>query len=203
MIVSVFVRTAPPLLNPLFRSDGQARLLVELFLSGDDELSISDLARRTGIAYASVHREVSRLLKAALLAERTVRGARLVRPNDDSPLADPVRALLRVSAGPVPLLAAEMEHIVGVEFAFLFGSFAARLLGVAGEAPNDIDLMVVGAPEPSDVYGACRRVGDAVGRPVSPTMMSRAEWDSGLADRSGFLRHVLENPRLPVLGEQP
>jgi hypothetical protein len=187
----------------LFRSEGQARLLAELFLSGDDELSISDLAQRAGVAYGSAHREVVRLIEAGLLAERTVGKSRLVRPDDSSPLAGPVRALLVVSAGPVPLLAAALKNIAGVQSAFLFGSFAARLVGVTGAAPSDIDLMVVGTPEPMDVYDACRRVGDSVGRPVNPTIMTRAEWDSSIEDQSGFLSHVLDHPRIPVFGEQP
>ena len=138
------MRTTPPLVAPLFRSDGQARLLAELFLSGVDELNVNELAGRTGLAYASVHREVGRLLAAGLLLERRLGQAHYIRPNPDSPLAAPVRKLLVVSAGPVPLLAAELRDIAGVQTAFLFGSFAARLRGQAGEAPADIDVMVVG-----------------------------------------------------------
>ena len=51
-------RTAAPLLAPIFRSDGQARLLAALLLKGD-ELSITDLAERTDLAYPTVHREVA------------------------------------------------------------------------------------------------------------------------------------------------
>ena len=193
------MRTAPPLLAPLFRSDGQARLLAELFLSGDAELSISDLAGRAALAYGSAHREVERLLGAGLLAERRVGNSRLIRPNPDSPLTAPVRDLLLVSGGPVPLMAAELSAIDGVETAFLFGSFAARMRGVPGDPPNDIDVMVVGAPNPTAVYAAARRVSDQVGRPVRPTIMSREE----LQADSGFLSHVKENPTVAIIPGDP
>jgi predicted nucleotidyltransferase len=199
MILSTIVRTALPILAPLFRSEGQARLLAELFLSGDAELSISDLAGRAGLAYGSAHREVERLLVAGLLAERRVGNSRLIRPNPDSPLTTPVRDLLLVSGGPVPLLAAELSTIDGVETAFLFGSFAARMRGVPGDPPNDIDVMVVGAPNPKAVYAAARRVSDQVGRPVSPTIMSREE----LQADSGFLSHVKENPTVAIIPGDP
>ena len=56
-----YMRTEAPLLAPIFRSDGQARLLSTLLLTGD-ELSVTDLAERAGLAYPTAHREVARLV---------------------------------------------------------------------------------------------------------------------------------------------
>ena len=184
---------------PLFRSDGQARLLAELFLSGTDELNLNELATRAGLAYGTVHREVRRLLDAGLLSERRVGQARLVRPNPESPLTQPVRDLLLVSAGPVPLLAAELRDIAGVQAAFLYGSFAARMRGEPGTAPNDIDVMVVGTPDPMAVYEACQRVGDQVGREVNATIMTPDE----LEEHSGFLAQVRRSPTVAIVGDLP
>jgi DNA-binding transcriptional ArsR family regulator len=184
---------------PLFRSDGQARLLAELFLSGADELNLNELATRVGLAYGTVHREVRRLLEAGLLSERRVGQARLVRPNPGSPLTQPVRDLLLVSAGPVPLLAAELRDISGVQAAFLYGSFAARMRGEPGNAPNDIDVMVVGSPDPMAVYEACRRVGDQVGREVNATIMTPDE----IQEHSGFLAQVRRSATVPIIGDLP
>ncbi|MGY1709161.1 helix-turn-helix domain-containing protein [Geodermatophilus sp. SYSU D00758] len=183
----------------LFRSEGQARLLAELFLSGVDELNLNELAARAGLAYATVHREVGRLLEAGLLSERRVGQARLVRPDPASPLTRPVRDLLLVAAGPVPLLAAELRDIAGVRAAFLYGSFAARMRGEPGPAPDDIDVMVVGDPDPMAVYDACRRVGDQVGREVNATIMTPDE----IEEPSGFLTQVRRSPTVPIIGDLP
>jgi len=193
------MRTAPPLTAPLFRSDGQARLLAELFLSGAEELNVRELAGRVGLSYATAHREVERLLEAGLLVERRVGQARLVRPDVTSPLAAPVRELLLVSAGPVPLLRAEFGEVSGVVSAFLFGSFAARLTGQRGSAPGDIDVMVTGTPDPMAVYDACRRVGDQVRRDVNPTILTAEE----LTAPSGFLTQVRSGAMVPIIGDLP
>jgi DNA-binding transcriptional ArsR family regulator len=184
---------------PLFRSDGQARLLAELFLSDADELNLNELAQRAGLAYGTVHREVRRLLDAGLLTERRVGQARYVRPDPGSPLTQPVRDLVLVAAGPVPLLAAELRNIAGVQAAFLYGSFAARMRGEPGNAPQDIDVMVVGTPDPMAVYDACQRVGDQVGREINPTIMTPDE----VAERSGFLDQVRNSPTVAILGDVP
>lgn len=192
------MRTEAPLLAPIFRSDGQARLLSVLLL-GDEELSITDLATRAQLAYPTAHREVARLLDAGILVERQVGRTRLVSPNEQSALVPPLRQILQVVTGPVVMISRELGGIAGIESAFIYGSFAARLRGVDGPVPNDIDLMVVGTPEAELVYQACNRVEAVVQRPVNATILTRAE----LATDSGFLEHVRASPTVSILGDSP
>ncbi len=191
------MRTAPPLLAPIFRSEGQARLLSVALLDG--EYSLRELADRAGVAYATAHREVGRLLEAGILAERVIGRARLIRGNEASPLVPPLAEILTIAAGPVALLREELAGIEGIESAFVYGSFAARSLRAPGAAPQDIDLMVVGVPDPDAVYDACARVEEAVKRPVNPTILTRAEASAV----SGFLDSVRANTVVEVLGELP
>jgi DNA-binding transcriptional ArsR family regulator len=193
-----YMRTQAPLLAPVFRSDGQARLLAAMLL-GNDELSITDLAERSHLAYPTAHREVARLLEAGILAEREVGRTRLIRANQTSPLTAPLREILLVAAGPVALLAEEFASLDGVESAFLYGSFAARVRGVEGPSPQDIDVMVVGTPDAAAVYDACERVERVVGRPVNPTIVTSEE----LEQESGFLENIRANPIVPIVGTLP
>jgi predicted nucleotidyltransferase len=192
------MRTQAPLLAPIFRSDGQARLLAALLLGGD-ELSLTELAERARLAYPTAHREVARLLDAGILAEHSVGRTRLIRANADSPLVAPLRQILLIATGPVVLLADELRAIASIEAAFLYGSFAARSRGVEGPAPSDIDVMVVGTPDPGAVHDACERVERLVGRPVNVTILARPELDK----ESGFLADVRSHPVVPILGEVP
>ena len=189
------MREQPPLLAPVFRSDAQARLLAALLLTSE-ELSIRDLAERARLPYATAHGELTRLLAAGILRERIVGRSRLLSANPVSPLTAPLREILLVVAGPVALLSDALGSIDGVERAFIFGSFAARARGITGADPNDIDLMVVGSPEASAVFEACRRVEPEVRRPINATILSAEEF----AQDSGFLRSVRENPILPIVG---
>ena len=190
------MRTQAPILAPVFRSDGQARVLSELLLGGE-ELSVTDIAERSGVAYATVHGEVGRLLRAGILRERKAGRTRMISGNPESPLAAPLREILLVSSGPAVLLSEELARIDGVHQAFLFGSFAARSVGVDGPAPLDIDVMVVGDPDPVLVFDACARVERVVSRPVNPTILSETEF----AADSGFLESVRANPTVALVGE--
>lgn len=157
------------------------------------------MAERADLAYPTAHREVARLIDAGILAERRVGRTRLIRGNPDSPLAAPLREILTVVTGPLVLLAEELGRIDGIESAFLYGSFAARLRGVEGTSPHDIDVMVVGTPDVDAVYEACTRVEAAVHRPVNPTILSAQE----LRAESGFLDTVRSGATVPVMGESP
>lgn len=190
------MRTSSPLLAPLFRSDGQARLLAALLLTGE-ELSLTDLAEQADLAYPTAHREVARLLEAGLLTERRVGNVRLVSGNPQSPLLAPVRTILLVSIGPVVLLRERLGPVEGIACALLFGSFAARARGVTGPPPNDIDVLVIGEPAARAVYEACRAVSEQVGRVVNPTVMTPDEWRS----HTGFVADVKANPVVDVIGD--
>lgn len=192
------MRTQTPILAPVFRSDGQARLLSEVLLAAD-EMSISDAAERAGVAYATAYGEVQRLLRAGILRERKAGRTRMISGDPQSPLVGPLREILLVASGPSVLLSEELGRIEGVQRAFLYGSFAARTRGVDGPAPSDIDLMVIGDPDVEAIYDACRRVEQRVGRPVNPTVLTDAEF----AADSGFLRTVRSGPTVPIIGEAP
>lgn len=69
-------------------------------------------------------------MDAGILGERQVGRTRLIRANGESPLVGPLREILAVATGPVVILGEELARIDGIESAFLYGSFAARLLGM-------------------------------------------------------------------------
>ncbi|WOP18737.1 winged helix-turn-helix domain-containing protein [Raineyella sp. LH-20] len=192
------MRTALPPAAPIFRSEGQARLLAALLLS-QDELSLTDLAERTQLAYPTAHREAERLLDAGVLAARRIGRTRLVRANPHSPLVPPLREILLIGTGPVVLLADALATIPRIDRAFLYGPFAARARGEIGPAPEDIEMMVIGAPDPVAVDDVCEQVEVRVGRRVNAMILSPQEW----AEDSGFLRDVRERSRVAILGGLP
>ena len=142
---------------------------------------------------------MARLLDAGILTERTVGRARLLTANPHSPLVNPLRQILAVASGPVLYLADELSAIDGIEVAFIYGSFAARASGITGPPPDDIDVMVIGAPDADAIYEACERVEALVGRPVNPTILTAEEARSERT--SAFMQSVSTQSRLPLIGE--
>ncbi|MGI8648642.1 MAG: hypothetical protein DLM55_10745 [Acidimicrobiales bacterium] len=86
----------------------------------------------------------------------------------------------------------------GITAAAIYGSFAARQLGESGQAPRDIDVLIVGEPNLDEMYRACETVSEIVKREVTPAVVSLLEWREA---SSGFLRNVRQAPIIPLAGD--
>ncbi len=197
--------SSTPGLPPIFRSEGQARVLGDLLLDeGAEWRSLSEVARRTGLASSSVMREVDRLEAAGIVETERVGNVRRVRADRSSRFHPELRGLVLKALGPEPVLAAELAGVEGVEAAYLFGSWARlrRDPSAAGEAPRDLDLLVVGDPDPADVYGACARAEGALGLEIDPVIVTRQAWDGdgATASERGFLAAVRADDPIAVVG---
>jgi predicted nucleotidyltransferase len=195
-------QSAPPLL-PIFRSAAQLAVLAELFTGSARELSIGELARRTGVPQATVSREVARLVGAGILADRDVGRTRLVSARAESPIHAELTALLLKVAGPPAVLRELLTDVAGVREAYIYGSWARRQHGEPGDEPADIDVLVVADDGPDDDRAATvRRVRavadeatDRLGRDVTVSVLTPLEWTEG---RGGFVRSVRDSPLVPL-----
>ncbi|MDN5558809.1 MAG: winged helix-turn-helix domain-containing protein [Ruaniaceae bacterium] len=169
------MRSDGPALLPVFRSQHQAELLTWLFLHPELEYGVSDLAARLDVPLSTLHREVVRLDEAGLISSRNLGRTRLIRANVDHPAAKPLAELLEVTFGP-KLVVADEFVIPGVLEVFIFGSWAARYGGEAGPPPNDVDVLVVGDVDRSDVYEAADRAQSRLGLEVNPVLRTDVQW---------------------------
>lgn len=188
---------------PIFRSAGQARLLALLMTAPDDAWrSVTDAARRLDVAPSSVGREADRLVAAGLLEEHRVGNVRQIRANRSSRYFPELHALLLKAAGPVPVVAEMLGPLPGLREVHIFGSWARRIAGeTAEEPPRDVDVLVVGEPDPGAVYRATADAAATLGQDVEPVIVTVAEWEEAAhGGGSAFLRAVHEGPRIEVLG---
>jgi len=185
------MQTSAPQLLPIFRSDGQARLLAHLYLRPEEPTTLSALARELELSHTTLSREADKLERAGLIRSERVGNQRRLYPNEESVYFPALRDLLLRAFGPVPLLERALRKVDGVERAFLYGSWAARYLGEHGEAPNDLDVLIVGSPQRSALARLGRELEHQLGYEINPTVVPTKEWE---AKKSGFLRSVARGP---------
>ena len=186
------MRTAAPTLLPLFRSEGQARLLTHIYLAySRPDAPLAEVARDLGLDPGGVAREATRLEQAGLITSTRVGRQRHVRANTDSPYFQPLRDLLARAYGPPRLIGCALAQLEEIERALIYGSWAARFHGQPGPPPNDIDVLVVGGPQRRLLARCVRELSEQLGLEIDPHVVSPSDYERGA---SGFLRTIKKGP---------
>jgi len=118
--------------------------------------------------------------------------------DDSNPLIPPLRSLVMIASSPQPMLRAALQDIPGIEYATIFGSFAARSTGTPGTSPGDIDVLVVGSPDRVKVYEAVAAVESEVGREINITFLSKERWVHGDEE---VARRIKSEPTLELVAK--
>lgn len=185
------MKVAVPVLAPILRSDTQGRLLAAILTAPEEEHTITALAARAATSLPTAIREIDRAEAAQLVTTRRLGNTRLVKANPANPLYEPYRDIILATYGPPAVIGEELAQVKGIDHLYLFGSWAARYQGEPGRAPNDIDMLVVGAPDRDQVYEAAERAERRLGLPVQATIRTLAQWD---AVEDPFLEETRSRP---------
>jgi DNA-binding transcriptional ArsR family regulator len=178
IIQNVDRQPSPPLL-PILRSQQQGEILALLLGDPDLELSLTEIAERTGAPYPSVHREIERAEEAGLVTTRKVGNTRLVRADTASPYYAGLSDVLTRAFGVPAVIAQVLQRVTGISGAYIYGSWAARHAGQPGQRPvGDIDVLVLGAPDRDQLFAALSTAESRLGRPVQATIRD-ADWLDG------------------------
>ena len=147
-------------------------------------MTLTELAKATGISVSTVAREVARLETSQIVVVETIGRAKRATPNWASPLARPLQMLLTQTCGPLCELAA-IYQVPNVREVVMFGSWADRYQGTAGPYPNDVDVAVIGnGVDLLAVHQVCAQVSRTLqhlsgGRAleINPVIFPSLDWD--------------------------
>lgn len=172
-------QSAPPLL-PILRSQQQGEILALLLGDPELELSLTEIATRLGVPHPSVYREIQRAEQAGLVTSRKIGNTRLVRANISSPYYSGLAEVLTRAFGVPAVLAEVLRGVDGITAAYIYGSWAARHEGQAGQRPvGDIDVLILGEPDRDQIYAALSTAEQRLALPVQATIRDAAWLKSG------------------------
>ena len=182
-------------LLPILRSRGQAEILCAILTNPNREWTLGQLAKVSGQSLPTVQREVERAEAAALVESRRLGRQRLVKAGP-SPIAIMLANLLLMSYGPKFVIAEEFAGIKGIVHLFIFGSWAARFEGVEGFPPQDIDVLVIGNVDFSEVTNASIAASKKLQIDVNPSIQSHTWWKNKTG--SGFRKEIDRRPIVEI-----
>lgn len=179
----------------------QQRVLALVFGQAPRSFHLNELVRLAGVGSGSVQRELARLVAAGLVHRRLLGRQVWFEANRESPVFEELRSLIRKTSGLTDVLRQALAPLSGrIEQAFVFGSVAKG----TDTSESDIDLMIIGESlSYADVYPLLTDAEATVGRKISPTLYSPADWQRRLDDANAFVTRVRHLPTLPIIGPAP
>ena len=158
---------------------------------------LSDLARHLHTTPSSLQRELTSLVGAGILRRRQEGRQVYFSPDPDCPILPELQSLMTKTTGLVEVLRQALAPLAGqITCAFVYGSLARGEI----RSDSDIDLMVIGRLGLAALAPRLAQVEAQLGRPVNPTLYTRAEWSRKLKNDHPFLREVLRGAKHFLIG---
>jgi predicted nucleotidyltransferase len=179
----------------LGRSRIRRDILVRLIEGPAARLHLRELARGARTSAGTAARELARLESAGLVRREAEGNQVYFSAATNSPLFEPVSALIRRTIGAAAVVRRHLEGLGSVESAVIFGSYAAGDM----RPTSDIDLLVVGSPDRDDLTDRLELASRDIGRAVNETVLTPAELADRRARGDRFIESVDASPTIAVL----
>ncbi len=170
-------------------STTQQRVLALLFGQPERSFFTNELIGLAGAGSGAVQRELRRLAESGLVTVTPVGNQKHYQANRAAPIFEELHALALKILGPADALREALAQLgESVRLALLYGSVAAR----SDHAHSDIDLLIVSDELTLEaVYALLEPVEERLGRKVSPTLYTPAEFGDRRRRGNPFLARVL------------
>ncbi len=185
-------------LSSLLFKDYRRKVLELLLLHPDEAYHVREIARLTETVAGTLHKELKRLSEAGVLHKKARGNQLLYSANLSCPIFGELASILRKTSGVTEVLADALTPLAGqINVALVFGSIARG----REHAGSDVDVLVIGQTRFSDVVKALYPAQDHLGREINPKVYSREEWSCMQEEQGAFVKEIMDNKKLFVLGD--
>lgn len=177
----------------------QQRVLGTLYGHPQCSFTVSEIITSTGAGSGAVQRELAKLVASGLLTLHPIGNQKRYQANPDAPIHDELIAIVQKTVGLAAPLHDVLEPLANkIHAAFIYGSVAKH----TDTASSDIDLMIIADHLGyADIMQALHPVMERLQRDINPTIYSRAELAKRKASGNVFIKRVLEQPKLWLIGD--
>ena len=174
-------------------------VLSMLYGHADQAFYLRQLLRAVGTGHGALQRELKRLTDMGLIVRRSQGNQVLFQANAQSPIFPEIKSLITKTVGIHDAIRSALAPLGSeIQIAFVYGSVARQ----QERANSDVDLMVLGNAPFGEVVSALGPAQKTLGREINPTVFAVGEFRSKLASGNHFLRSVMKEKKVFVLGTE-
>lgn len=173
-------------------------LLTLFFTNPAREYYLRQLQRVLGYSAGSIRRELLKFQKDNLFETRRAGNLLYYFLNKTHPLFNEIKSIVSKTTGVEGSLKKALSSIEGIKTAFIYGSFASR----KEKSASDIDLMVVGSLNTSQLNERITELEKKLKREINPSIYSLREYEKKKRLKAGFMVDLLKNPKIMLVGKE-
>ena len=175
----------------------QQKVLGLLYSQPEKSFYTKEIIRLTGMGVATIKRELDRMLAAGIISMTRVGNQHHYQANNGCPIYGELLAIVKKTFGVAGVITSELAALSErIDWAFIFGSVASG----KETANSDIDLMIIGDVEFTEIVSALYPAQESLGREINPKIYSQAEWKQLEKKNESFIKEILSKPRIDVIG---
>jgi predicted nucleotidyltransferase len=182
----------------LTKSKIRQALLTLFFTNPSKRYYLRELERILGYSAGSIRRELLKFTKDDLFHTRKVGSLLYYYLNNKHPLYEEIKSIVFKTVGVEGRLREMLSKITKIDSAFIYGSFASG----NEKGTSDIDLMIIGDPDISSLNEKIAELEKTLQREINFSVYSSAEYIRRKRENSGFVKDVLENPKIVLIGKE-
>ena len=186
------------MLEKLITSSARVKVIKLLLLNEDQRYYQREIAELAGLPVRAVQREGAKLAEIGLL-RRIEDGNRIYfQANPACPIFPELKRILLKTVALEFLLSESLSQDGDIEVAFIYGSYAAN----QEMSTSDVDLFVIGSVLSRELSAAVRPIQAEIQREINYYLVTPREFRERMEKGDGFLRNVLEGPKIFVVGNE-
>ncbi|MGB4549493.1 MAG: nucleotidyltransferase domain-containing protein [Syntrophales bacterium] len=186
------------MLTKLFSSKLRVELLGLFFGRPDEEFYVREIEKILEEDVGNISRELKNLEGIGLLTSRKKGNLKYYLLKRKFPLYDELRSIFLKTKGAAGILREVLSGMKGIDFAFVYGSFASGQV----MAKSDVDLMVVGSVTLERLVKRLKEPEKSLGREINPSLYDLREIKKRIKDQDPFISRVMREPKIMLIGDE-
>jgi len=172
----------------LFKSKIRQRILVRFFADESRRFYINEMARLVGTTQGTCRRELNKLVDMGLLTTSREGNLQFYLVNKKNPLYEEFKTIIQKTIGIEALLKDALERVAGINFAFVFGSYAKKEF----KPESDIDMAVIGDVKEELLMKILKNIEKSIGRDINYHLYTGKEFKEKIKANS-FVRNIIKD----------
>ena len=173
-------------------------LLALFFTNPSQKYYLRELQRMLGYSAGNIRRELLKFQSDDLFSTQKTANLLYYSLNTEHPLFEELKSIIAKTVGVEGSLRKSLSAIKRIKISFIYGSFASK----SQKAASDIDIMIIGNPEISDLNEEIARLEKKFKREINITLYSLEEYIAKKQSKSGFIQDLLKNPKIILTGKE-